>query len=423
MDEFENESQLSMFQKEIPFIMEGIVMDTSDPDQMGRVKIWVPAIDGEYYDVPSLPWCEYASPFAGFVSNFPAGREGLQSRGPVAYGFWSIPKIGSQALVFFLNGDANRRFYFGSYYGLHGNRSLPDGRNLNRIKTPPEGGRFTDTFQPLRPELDNLVQQFIGNLSAPQAISRGAYERQVAQDLTEKDGKDGYSLNVADDTDFDNQCFSWTTPGHHAILLSDHPDWCRVRVKTCAGNQVILDDTNERIYISTARGGAWLEFDEDGHIHFFANESFSVQAGKDINLTAGRNINIEAGTNINIKAVGGTLSAASKGTMTLESSKANLHLVGCLQLHAIGKTGTYVNGESIHMTSSTGTYLTNRSFDLKSSGVAKLEGRPVIVNAGGAATATEAICGNSPASPPIVPAHEPWVRPKSTIKRNKFWRE
>ena len=32
-------------------LMEGIVVDTNDPQQMGRVKAWVPAIDGDLYEI------------------------------------------------------------------------------------------------------------------------------------------------------------------------------------------------------------------------------------------------------------------------------------------------------------------------------------------------------------------------------------
>lgn len=411
------------FHNEIPFIMEGIVLETSDPDQMGRVKIWIPAVDGEYYDIDTLPWCDYASPFAGFVSDFPAGREEIKTQGPTAYGFWAIPKIGSQALVFFLNGDANRRFYFGSYYGLHGNRSLPDGRNLDRRTEPHPSGRYSDTFDPIHPETDNLNQQFSGKTTSPQARSRGAYERQVAQDLTDKDGKDGYSPNVADPESLDNQAFCWTSPGHHSIMMQDHPDWCRLRIKTTAGNQIILDDTNERIYVSTARGGCWMEFDEDGHMHFWAKESFSIQAGKDINMTAGRNINIEAGSDINIKAVGGTLSAASASTMTLQSTGANLHIAGCTEFHAIGLTGTFIDGQTIHMTSPEGTYMTNGSLDVKTGGNVVIENSRMDLNGPGATQAKAAQCGKVPAPPPIVPSHEPFTRPQTTITRNKYWKE
>ena len=44
-----------MFSTFMPFIMEGLVVATDDPDQMGRVKVWVPSLDGENYEIVSLP--------------------------------------------------------------------------------------------------------------------------------------------------------------------------------------------------------------------------------------------------------------------------------------------------------------------------------------------------------------------------------
>lgn len=412
---------LTDFRNHNPFIMEGIVLDTNDPNQMGRIKVWIPSIDGELYDKDELPWCEYASPLAGTTNNFRAGRQALTTEGPVSYGFWAIPKISSIVLVFFLNGDANRRFFFGSYHGLHGNRSLPDGRNVN--PTTKEKGVWSDTYDPVRPAMDNLKQQFSNNLTAPEALSRGVFERQAAQDKTEKDGTEGYALNTVDETVLDSQTYCWVTPGHHAFIMQDTPENCRLRIKTCEGNQIILDDTNERIYISTARGGAWLEFDEDGHIHFFAKESFSIRAGKDVNIIADNNINIEAGKDVNIKAVAGKMSVASKSALTLQSTGDNVYVTACSELHGIGKKGTFVDGKTINLTSEGGTFLTNSSFDLKTSGKAILQGKPCIVNGGVARKAEAAKCGNDPANPAIVPSHEPWKRPKSKIARNKYWKE
>ena len=413
-------SVTSDFKNNNPFIMEGIVLDTNDPNQMGRIKVWIPAIDGELYDKENLPWCEYASPLAGFTSDFKSGRQNLTTVGDVAYGFWAIPKIGSQALIFFLNGDANRRFFFGSYYGLHRNRSLPSGRNIHHDTKAP--GRWSDTYDPIRPETDNLKQQFNNNLSAPQALSRGVNERQAAQDKTTKDGTEGYSVNNVDDTVLDAQLYCWTTPGHHSIIMQDTPENCRLRIKSCEGNQIILDDSNERIYISTARGGCWLEFDEDGHIHLFGKESISIRAGKDINITADNNVNIEAGKNVNIKAVGGSMSAASKGAMSIQSTSDNFYITACKQLHGIGKTGTFINGETLNVSSSSGTYIQGGSIDMKSLGRLTIEGKPLMVN-GKAAKAEPAKCGPDPTSPPIVPSHEPWKRPASPIARNKYWKE
>ena len=92
---------MSAFRSQIPFIMEGIVLDTNDPDQMGRVRAWVPAIDGELYDKKSLPWCEYASPFLGFTANYPGGNGTSDNHAHASYGFWAIPKMGATFCKFF----------------------------------------------------------------------------------------------------------------------------------------------------------------------------------------------------------------------------------------------------------------------------------------------------------------------------------
>ena len=409
-----------LFSDLTPFIMEGIVLDTADPDQMGRCKIWIPAVDGEFYDKDNLPWCEYASPLAGFTSDFKRGRQNLTTNGLTSYGWWAIPKIGAMVLCFFLNGDPNRRFYFAQYFNLHQNRTLPDGRNVN----PDSGdvGCFTEEYNQMRPEMDNLMQQFNGDLTAAEAKTRGVWERQVAQDKTDKDGNDGYATATSDDY-LDPQTYCMVTPGRHAIIMQDAPDSCRMRIKTTEGNQIILDDSNERIYISTARGGTWLEFDEDGHIHLFGNDSISIRSGNDINIIADNNVNIEAKNNINVKAVNGTLNAASKGDMTLSSLGANTYLTACSDLHLLAKSTAYITGNETNFTSSGNMYLTPGRFDLRSTGPITITGKPSNINGPVAMSGTDAQCGENPSDPPIVPDHEPWSRPATKIKRNKYWRK
>ena len=172
-----------MFSTFMPFIMEGLVVATDDPDQMGRVKVWVPSLDGENYEIVSLPWCEYASPLAGFTVDYPAG-EASSTVAQSAYGFWAIPKMGATVFVFCVSGDPARRAYFASSTRLHRNRSLPAGRNADDYgKTGPWGdaGDGLGSYDQIEPAYSNLRAQFNGNLTASEAITRGVYERQVAQ--------------------------------------------------------------------------------------------------------------------------------------------------------------------------------------------------------------------------------------------------
>lgn len=374
---------LENFVHQLPFIIEGTVLDTADPMQMGRLKIWCPSVDTDDYVVDNLPWAEYASPIGGTTTDFPAGRNNAVSNGPVSFGFWAIPKIGTQVLVFFLNGDQSRRFYFASYFGLHRNRSIPAGRNISEKDNT--YGPWTDTYDSLEPARSNLIEQFQGKLNAPQAVTRGVYERQAAQAKTDKDGSEGYRPSGVNQAALDPQTYCFTTPGHHALIMTDDPQNCRVRIKTAEGNQIIFDDTNERIYVSTARGKTWVELDEDGHINIFAADSISVRSAKDINMYADRDINLEAQRNINLTAVTGDYKLTVGNSIHLNAT-GSIYETCCGQMHVTGGSNFIVTAGRIDLNGPVAT----------------------------CATVAERV--------PIVTGHEPWPRPATSITRNKNWK-
>lgn len=360
-------------------LIEGVVVDTNDPQQMGRLRIWCPSLDGEDYTPEFLPWATYISPFAGHAYDFPAGSGEKQSVGPVAYGMWAIPKKGAFVVVGFFYGDPNRRFYLGSYYPEHSTRSLPAGRNT-------AGAPVTDTEEVLEPTTSNLNAQFQGNLSASEARTRGAYERQAADQATLKAGVEGYQTGVLSEraNQLDSQTYCWVTPGRHALIMQDNPSTGRIRLKTADGTQVILDDANERIYVSTAKGQTWLELDMDGHVHLYAAASVSVTSGEDISLSAKRHINLSAGGNINLGATGWLRGAACED-LSLSADKG-LNLTSKAAMNFLAGANLIQTGSNIHLNGP---------------------------------KAAEAPC---PVKPEIVPQHEPWTRPASKGKRGKHWK-
>ena len=111
------------------------------------------------------------------------------SKGVVPYGFWAVPPLNAQVLVFCLHGVASRRFYFACVYDYQRNRGLPAGRNVSRDKT--KAGPLTDLEEPLQPAYDNLRAAFGEDLGGAVGAAHGVYERQVAQARTEKNGLHG----------------------------------------------------------------------------------------------------------------------------------------------------------------------------------------------------------------------------------------
>ena len=403
----------------IPYIVEGIVKANNDPQQMGRCKIWIPLLDGEDFDVENLDWCEYASPFAGTTKSFPAGPGNSPNSGYAPYGMWAIPKVGAIVLVFHLNGDPRRRFYFGGYYKFQMNRGLPAGRNTDGAGGI---GPFTESHTPLQPSYDNLKEQFQGNLGAPEAKTRGVFERQAAQHKTEKDGTDGYAVNPVEPSELDPEVYCWTTPGHHALIMTDADSHCRVRIKTSAGHQAIFDDTNERIYISTARGGSYIELDQDGRIHVFGADSISIRSGADINLAADNNVNISAGKSVNIQAQGGDLKAHASGSVHINAG-ASVFATACSPIHINTSADLFLLGSNLHAKGSSGAMLTGGSgVDINGGSAVTITGGKVNLNGPGAKSAGDAGCA-APADPPsVVPNHEPWNRPASKGQRNPNWK-
>ncbi len=362
-------------------LIEGVVVDTSDPQEMGRMKVWCPSIDGENVDVSTLPWVVYISPLAGQAHDYPAGGTSGKATGPMSYGIWAIPKIGARVLISFLYGDYNQRVYLGSFFGDHGNRSLPAGRNSS-------GAPTTDTFETIEPTASNLKAQFQGNLSSSIARTRGAYERQAAQAADNKDTSEGYSdrvISAPDAGDLDPQTYSITTPGRHAIIMQDDPRFARVRIKTAEGHQIIFDDANERIYISTAHGKTWVELDQDGHVNVYGSDSISMSAGKDFNIQALGNVNIASGANVNI------------------SAKGYARMSACADVSLSGDGG-------MNLTS-------GASFNILASGGMLQTASTIHLNGPGAPAAPCAV------GPSIIPSHEPWGRQASTVKRGPNWKE
>jgi hypothetical protein len=361
-------------------LLDGLVVDNDDPQQMGRLKVWVPSLDGDDYNIENLPWTFYLSPIASQTLDFKAAETQSQTNGYKSYGFWAIPKIGTIVVIGLLHNDSNLRFYIGSIFGEHGNRSLPNGRNRPDI-TP---GPLSDTYEPIQPAIDNLKMQFQNNLTASEAITRGVYERAVAQDKTLKDGSEGYDISPSNKEKLEPQTYCLVTPGLHSLVFQDNPKNCRVRVKSASGHQIILDDANERIYISTARGNNYIELDGDGRIHIYANNDVSMNVGGDLNFSATGNFNVNA-NNVNIAA------------------RADTKISSCGSFHVNA-------GSELNLTSSKDTnFKVGQNFVLSSS--------KMLLN--GSSKAAEAVCADVPS---VVPAHEPWVRPNSKIKRNKNWR-
>lgn len=316
----------------------GIVTDTNDPIQMGRVRVVCPDWGDQLTnDVHQGEWAQYVSPFGGTISSMTRGPGVQQSSGGATYGFWAIPKIGSQVIVMCLNGNPRHRIYIGCVYDMHSVNSMPHGRFMyddhpaldkNGEAASPAGPYTSGEgfLEPLNTNLKAAFSNYGGSNYEWQ--SRAADYTASAVDV--ENLNDSYSL-VPDDksvihngrkytqgyqnsridprsttnprmANLDSQVHCLTTPGFHAISMDDRQENCRMRFRTTSGHQIILDDTNERIYIATAQGNNWIEMDQCGNIDIFANKKVSIHSAEDINFSTDKSIKMFAKENIHLRA-------------------------------------------------------------------------------------------------------------------------
>lgn len=304
--------------------------------------------------------------------------------------------------------------------------------------------------------------------------SRGPYERNIAQsDINQNVGNssDGYHTNPDDQKNIESQVYCWVSPGGHFITMSDSNDHCRTRIKTINGQQIILDDTSERIYISTGKGKTWLELDEDGHIQIYGESKISIASGKDLSFSAKDNIHMKAGGNIYLETDGtgtskssfgnGNIILQSKNKTTVRSlnssidmsaqagfntysssggfsvtvnSNINLKTAASVFTEASGSLHAKVNGSIYHTAAGASHVKASR---VTSTGKICLDGAvnagPVIcasVTQGGpddsaqaaaVAASTNELWKTNLVDQMIIPTAEPFTRPAHNGSRNKYW--
>jgi len=302
----------------------GIVKNNADAAQHGRLQIYIPSIDSKFYTLDELPWAMYIAPFGGTTANIKVGRSKSPIKGVTSYGFWAVPKIGGQVLCGFLEGDPNVRFWMGGIYMPELNRTLPQSIDGGLTELDETGVYPQSVVEFQQANLTKAGLQ-------PGSIhykTRGGYERSVSypsNGTTNKPTTNGYAPNPLQPEIADPQTICLTSPGRHYFVMSDVDEYCRIRLKTTEGSQIIFDDTNERIYISTAQGKNWVELDEgNGKIYLYSDSKISIRSKNDINMYSDENINIVANKRVNIKSETRSVNLEAVQDVRLLSTQADV---------------------------------------------------------------------------------------------------
>ena len=453
----------------------GTVVDTNDPQQMGRVRAVCLALnDSQDAVITDIPWSSYAAPFGGTIQAGTMGSDSSEVSGPHAYGMWAIPKIGSQVLVMCLDGNPQLRVWMGCLHTPLATHTMPHGRYSYKTDTnlpdeeSPAGpiSTFETVIEPLHTKLreafgadhdgdENFEFQSrgadfqvsgvgLGQLEATTSLVEDDQDEALTgslKDTTAETSRQGYQTSrIAPDQfteltprNLDNTVTSIVSPGFHALSMDDRQENCRFRIRTTSGHQIILDDSNERIYLSTANGENWIEMDEQGNIDIFTSGKISAHSEDDINFTTDRSFRVYAKAGIHLKSdqeirltaendisvkSAAVIRARAADDVLVESTSKDIHLKAAVDIFQTAQGVIHSKGGTLTLESDgTGSIKTSGDFTAQAGGNANIVGSKVNLNSGGTAASAEEAEAAIESEEDFtsfftnrIPEHEPWAR-------------
>lgn len=313
-------------------IYKAITVGIPDPEGRGRLAAYVPRLGG---NPDNYQFFEYASPFGG------------QSSGS-SYGFFAAPPDANVTIMVFFaeNGDMREGYWFavaqqaptvasgGALGTPHPDPNTGIGVGVFESVPAAKDGRSTLSDAQLGPDAFNgdLPPMYSpdGELIPPEGGNSKRNANSAEQGTFSDPLRGGTTAHPARDPSYQtpqaSRVFGMVTPGQSAITFDDgsvgddgtiHPT--QIRLTTGNGGAVILDGTNDFIYIVNSSGTGWVEVGADGEVMIYATGSMSVRAEKDINFRADENINFDAGKKVNIRS-GNDMMLTSGGQTHMHSA-------------------------------------------------------------------------------------------------------
>jgi hypothetical protein len=446
-----------------------IIKNNADPARLGRLAVFVPDIGGDEDDSSKWYIVRYASPFMGSTLGLPGSVDPNNfAFSQQTYGFWAVPPdIGNFVLITFVMGDTSRGYWFAcvpNTQTIHMVPGLarPDGNVIGgRINDDPTFGTdriSSDSYLPtseLVSESANVdnnpefysVAKVVHTYQANIVIEQGLDKDPIRGTITSSAQRETPSQVVGlsspgrtspDTTDFPNldellknQSLNIATvqtfpnrKGGHSLVMDDGDIFGQnrlFRLRSSAGHQILMHDTEDLIYISNSRGTAWVELTADGSVNVFSNSNVSIRAQQDLNLHADNNINITSGNTLKMSAGKYFLNETQHYQLTATKNYAlNAGNVGVkssttLLMEAITggwKTSADIvlKGRKIFLNTSTpASPLTNLPLEFYQQANVEYDNNTKLWKT--SSTLFESLS-------PFAPTHEPWERRTGKLKKN-----
>ena len=338
-----------------PYI--GKIKNNLDTLRAGRLEVWIPDLGGDENEPQFWRTVHYASPFFGSTNQTEdaegnADPENTFKKVKHTYGFWfTPPDVNNFVICTFIAGDPMRGFWFACIPNQLGQHMVPAiGSSTNNSGEGIEDPAASEVFEQ---GLPHPVVEF--NENGDDAASKLQNFANEAKPIHEEQvkilGEQGLNKDTArgpitssSQRESPSAVFGISTPGRpvedqeapsgddiksddlkvyarkggHTFVMDDG-DYAGkdqlVRLRTSTGHQIMMNDTEQIIYISHATGKVWLELDSGGNMHVFGDGSASFRMKEGINFYTESDFIVHAEGDIRLKA---------KNMMSVETNTTNM---------------------------------------------------------------------------------------------------
>jgi len=350
------------------------VLSHLDNRFMGSLKVQILRVNsaGTYDLTDRTMTAYYASPFYGSTSHRSVGNTDDYQNTQQTYGMWFVPPDpDTTVLVTMVEGRSDICFWFACVPDDYMNFMIPDGRPSTTLSSSGSGGQNGRRL-PVGEYNKRIVNPQGNNqpTSYPKPVNTDFVNTLTEEGLLEDDHRGLTSSSAR--RELPSAVYGVNTPGPldkrpsapraprgpsddqaniprsrlggHSLVMDDGddkllrrfaaseggPEYIDIengdgeipvgaetrpanelfRIRTRTGHQILLHNTEDLIYISNARGTAWVELTSNGKIDVYAQDSISMHTEGEFNLTADSNINLTSGGNINLNSTSSIKSSA-----------------------------------------------------------------------------------------------------------------
>lgn len=458
-----------------PYI--GKIKNNLDTLRAGRLEVWIPDLGGQEDDPHYWRVVNYASPFFGSTNQQANDTNGSPSNSndfksvKHTYGMWfTPPDVGNFVICTFIAGDPMRGFWFAcvpNQLGQHMVPAIAASKDIDSSKIQDSAAKgiyesgnpypvveFNENTQGKEnkqgessnssdssksSKFENFVKakkpvheeqlKILGNQGLDKDLVRGVITSSSQRESPSavfgistpgrplKDPEQPQKNEKKEDIK-SNNLEVYGRKGGHTLVMDDGDYQGKnqlMRFRTAGGHQIMMNDSEEIVYIANSTGKVWLEMTGTGNLHVYSEESVSFRAKKGFNFHTEKDFVVHADGEIQLKAKK-ALSVETESTNLLSNKKTTIY-GGDIAIGSQGKINLDTkNGGSFNA----GGELVLYGSKIKlNSGKGPTVSKPKELKVNNFADAEKqgykwkSKANKIKSITKIVPTHEPWPRPPS----------